>query len=428
MMADTRRRPCRGMAGFTVSLAILSAMPAAARASILLLEARDPLALARFYEGQLGLSVIERDVEARRTVLAVDDDWLVITPGGEDKSSGDLRILIPSQDLARDRARLEQRGMVFAEAVEPNGTVRALLFQDPEGNAVGFAEPGTPGSWLTSWVQQGTYRVPPSGRIELAIWAGLHGIGLGFALPYGLGSDSPSLIGLTMMAAGPVGAIAGYQYASRVDLTRGQARLIELGGDFAVWQAVGWGAVADSEAKDILLWSTVAMLGGASAGAMVAHDRPISAGQAGLVSSAALWGGWYGLVGARIAGADRHVEGDEVLATMLLSSAAGAFGGGVAAALTDLEESRLRWINFAGILGTAFGFGLDLVLQLDDDTAVWAIPGGTGFAALAYATYATGRSHGERRWHGEPGTESWVSPRVQPRSDGVRLELLRYRF
>lgn len=409
------------------------ALPATAAASILLLEARNPENLARFYEERVGLSVLERDVEARRIVLAIGDDWLVIAPGGEGEPRSGLRILIPSQDLTGDRARLEQNDVTFSEAVGADGNIQALLFQDAEGNSVGLAVSGTPESWLSSWVQQGTYRVPPSGRIELAIWAGLHGIGLGFALPYGLGSESVSLIGLTMMAAGPVAGYAAYKYADQVELTRGQARLIEFAGDFAIWHAVGWGAVDDVDSKDALLLGTLAFLGGSTAGAIAAHERPVSAGQAGLISSATLWGGWFGLVGTRIDGADESIEGDDVLTTMLISSSVGAIAGGVAAALTDIEESRLRWINFAGILGTAFGFGLDLVLQVDGDAAIWGIPAGTGLAALGYATYATGRSERqrgvppERRWHGSTSIES-LWPRLQPRADGVRLELIRYRF
>jgi len=419
-----------------------------ASATIVLLEARNPESLARFYEDQVGLTVLVRDAEARRTVLGIGDDWLVIAPGGEGESRSAPRILIPVQDLAAARQRLQQHQVAFSEAIVSEGRVQALLFQDPEGNPVGLALRGAPESWLTSWVQEGTYQVPPSGRIELAIWAGLHGIGLGFALPYGLGSESVSLIGLTMMAAGPVAAYAAYKYADEVELTRGQARLIEFAGDFAIWHAAGWSAIDDADFKDALLGTTLAYLGGSAAGALIAKDRPVSAGQAGLLSSGALWGGWYGFVGTRIDGSDEHIDGDDVLLTMLITSSAGALAGGVTAALTDIEESRLRWINFAGILGTAFGFGLDLVLQVDGDAAIWGIPAGTGVAALAYATYATGRStRGSARdrryadptedgaWGDGPGSGGsgsrelgWQIPRLQPRMDGVRLELLRYEF
>ena len=434
----------RSIVPWLLLLCAALASPTIASATILLLEARNPEKLARFYENQVGLSVLVRDAGADRIVLAIGDDWLVIAPGGEGEPRGAPRILIPIQDLEAARQRLTQHEIGFSEAVALEGQLQALLFQDPEGNPVGLALPGAPESWLSSWVQEGTYRVPPSGRIELAIWAGLHGIGLGFALPYGLGSESVTLIGLTMMAAGPVAAYAAYQYADYVDLTRGQARLIEFAGDFAIWHAAGWSAVDDAEFKDALLGSTLAFLGGSAAGALIAKDRPVSAGQAGLITSAALWGGWYGLIGTRIDGADESIEGDDVLATLLITSSAGALAGGVTAALTDIEESRLRWINFGGILGTAFGFGLDLVLQVDGDAAIWGIPAGTGLGALAYATYATGRpKRGSARQRGyanhapygergrEPGSvdaAGWQIPRLQPRTDGVRLELIRYRF
>src|SRR5690606_5136953 len=74
-----------------------------ASATIVLLEARNPESLARFYEDQVGLTVLVRDAEARRTVLGIGDDWLVIAPGGEGESRSAPRILIPVQDLAAAR-------------------------------------------------------------------------------------------------------------------------------------------------------------------------------------------------------------------------------------------------------------------------------------------------------------------------------------
>ncbi|MEZ4653890.1 MAG: hypothetical protein R3E12_09965 [Candidatus Eisenbacteria bacterium] len=233
---------------------------------------------------------------------------MVIAPGREEPASPQLRLLLPTDDLVAARTRLESGGVRYSEAVDAAGEVRALYFRDPDGNLLGFAAPGTTRDWLTEWSLRGSDRVPPSGRIELAIWSGLHGVGLGFALPYSLGSESPSVIGLTMMAAGPLAGFAGYHYAGHARLTRGQARLIETCGDFALWQTVGWGAVADADAEDVLLWSSLATVGGAVVGALVAHDRTVSAGQAGLVNSAASWGAWYGLIGREIAKGSGDVE------------------------------------------------------------------------------------------------------------------------
>jgi hypothetical protein len=236
-----------------------------------------------------------------------------------------------------------------------------------------------------------------------------------------------------MMAAGPVSAVAAYRYGRHARLTRGQARALENGGDFAMWQALGWSGVADADAERVLLWGTAGLVGGTVTTAFLTRGADISAGQAGLFLSSASWASWFGLVGARIAAANRSVSDDATLATMLLASAGGGLAGGIAAMSTDLDESRLAWINLGGVLGTAFGFGLDLVLQLDDDSTVWAVPASTGLGALAFTTWATRKRHDARGFGrllsgtGEGGVV-WLTPSVQPAERGCRLELLRCRF
>ena len=83
----------RSIVPWLLLLCAALASPTIASATILLLEARNPEKLARFYENQVGLSVLVRDAGADRIVLAIGDDWLVIAPGGEGEPRGAPRIL-----------------------------------------------------------------------------------------------------------------------------------------------------------------------------------------------------------------------------------------------------------------------------------------------------------------------------------------------
>lgn len=418
--------PIAGILGVIAALLL----PAPVRAD-LVLRAENPLSLARFYEDQLGLNV-EAKGEGGAT-FDLGGERLIIVGDGESKPRSNLRLYLRVPDLDQSGRALRELRIDAEEMLDDQGHRQGLLFDDPEGNPVGLILPDVTSAWLANWQAAASTQRAASGNVEFAIWSGLHGVGLGFALPYSLGSDSPTVIGLTMMASGPVAAVAGYRYGKHVGLTRGQARALEFGGDFAMWQAFGWSGVADASAERTLLWGTAGVVGGTVATALVTRGQRISPGQAGLFASAANWGAWFGFVGTRIADANQYVSGDATLGTMLVASAAGGLAGGVAALTTDLPESRLAWINLGGILGTAFGFGLDLVIQADDDVAIWAIPTATGLGGLVFTTWATGsreRGHGLaplQSGTGEDGVR-WFAPGLEPTRDGWRCELLRCRF
>lgn len=423
----------------TCALASLLVLPCSARAD-LVLRAKNPTALTRFYREVVGLEL--RAEDSTLTAFGLGSETLVVLGGGQTDAQSNLRLLVRTHDLDSARATLLRADVSVDQARDPEGRLVALLFDDPEGNPVGILRQDAPPTWaldvasghdVLSSLDASSGRTVHSGKTEFAIWSGLHGVGLGFAVPYSLGSDSPTAIGLTMMASGPAAAVAAYQYGKRTALTRGTARALEFGGDFAMWQAFGWAGVGDLESEDVLLSGTGGLLTGVAAAALLTRGRDVSPGQAGLFFSAANWGAWFGLVGARIADANRYVDGDETLGAMLVTSAVGATAGGLTALRVDMPESRLAWINLGGILGTAFGFGLDLVLQVDDDAAVWAIPGATGVGALAFTTWFAGRNEpapNSGQLLGAEGPESFafLAPSITPSRTGWRAEFLRARF
>jgi hypothetical protein len=74
---------------------------------------------------------------------------------------------------------------------------------------------------------------------------------------------------------------------------------------------------------------------------------------------------------------------------MLIGSDAAVLGAGIAARKVRLSEKRMRLINLAGVLGTAMGFGFDLLLEVDEEEPIFAIAGAGSLAGLALGASLT---------------------------------------
>jgi hypothetical protein len=79
-------------------------------------------------------------------------------------------------------------------------------------------------------------------------------------------------------------------------------------------------------------------------------------------------------------------EGDNVLTTGLLSGGVGLFAGAALARSKGMSRSRVRLIDLGALAGLAAGFGVDLLVQPDEDAGVAGIPlaGSILGAILAY--------------------------------------------
>jgi len=125
-----------------------------ARIALTALLVRDYDEALAFYVGAMGFELRED------TPLGPDKRWVVVAPPGAshglllaravgerqraavgDQAGGRVFLFLETDDLARDRAAFEARGVRFTEPTrhEPYGTV--AVFEDPYGNRWDLIEP-----------------------------------------------------------------------------------------------------------------------------------------------------------------------------------------------------------------------------------------------------------------------------------------------
>ncbi|MFB3908761.1 MAG: VOC family protein [Candidatus Eisenbacteria bacterium] len=428
---------------FVAMLLILGGIAAASEAATpapeLLIASEDYPEIVRFYRDGLGLPVVEADQDGRIVLDAGGGTRLAIvrSPGVGEASGPGFRLLLPVEDLARARERLRSLHVAFEEPRRsPGGEGLALFFEDPEGRPVAFVPSAVP---LADWLAELSAARPQrlegsSGRIGLMIFGGLYGTWLGVALPVGFGSDNPRVIGGSILAAAPLGVLGAYLWADAVNLSAGGAGVLTLAGIFGTGQGLAWAAVADQDAEDVLLAGAAAGLGSIAATAFLTRDARISPGQAELLHGSAYWGAWYGFVGTEIADVE---DGDDAMRTVLISSGVG-LGVGIAYALThDISKTRVRLIQLGGIVGSALGFGAVLLGRVEDSSTAFTIGGLGGLAGMAGAAILTRPPQagpaggGARGWLGEAVEADRVGPSLSlsiDRDGTARLSLLRVSF
>jgi hypothetical protein len=242
-----------------------------------------------------------------------------------------------------------------------------------------------------------------------------------------------------LLVGAPIGFLASRAYARSSRLTAGQARALDFGSQWGTWQGLGWRAVLNLGVKtetvcfgpggsppcdsfettpDEAPW-TAAVVGGLSGmtlAALIARGRDIPSGRATFAIHGAYWGTWFGLASAILVDTD---DDDETLTWVL----AGGNLGLIAAALRGpdgITSGRSWLITAGGVAGGAAGFGLDLLLQPDDDQVAIAIPLATSALGLALAAHWTrGFSEGHAARSGDGLGSALVNVRAGRLSIGI---------
>lgn len=234
--------------------------------------------------------------------------------------------------------------MLGAEGSEPYGL--GLLVGGPAG--FGAAWSATDGVPITD------------GQAGAITWAGSWGTwqGFGWAHVFDFGHHCPSPVGPRDPATGPASDPASDPVSTTDE------------DSFC-------GGGPSSEA---LFGSMIAggLIGGAG-GIMAARSLDISPGDATLVNLGSLWGTWYGVALGVIA----DVEGDGLLATTLIAGNMGAGAGAALARAYPVSRTQARIASIIGVVGGLAGAGLDLIIQPDNEKVAMAIPAATSAIGLA---------------------------------------------
>ena len=224
-----------------------------------------------------------------------------------------------------------------------------------------------------------------SGRPEFLVFSGYYGLWLGIATPIAFKSESSQVYALGLLTGGPASFYLSYSMTKNSNISNGRATMIMLGGHWGTWQGLGWGAVGDWDGNEIVGFSEFLGIGGIVAGSVISNQYDFSEGHASITNSAMPWGAWFGLM---FAGIVEHKD-DTVLKDMLIGSNVFMVGAGIAARNSTMEVGRVRMINLGGILGATFGFGINLLLEVDDGQLAFTIVSATTAGGLLMGTKLT---------------------------------------
>jgi hypothetical protein len=246
-------------------------------------------------------------------------------------------------------------------------------------------------------------RPEQSGRTELMVWGSTYGAWLGVALPMIADADGPEAYGFGLLLGAPAGFFAGRAYANATNLTEGQARAITFGGTWGTYQGFAlaelfelgdrvadWCTAPEERfCREAHMPTRVAAgvaggLAGIGVGAVVAR-KPITAGTAAAVSSAAMWGTWFGWAAGMVA----HQEDKALLASTLVGGNAALIAAGLTAPSWEVSENRVRLISVSGLVGGLVGAGIILIAQPEDQAVIVGIPLVTSAIGLAAGVHYT---------------------------------------
>jgi hypothetical protein len=224
-----------------------------------------------------------------------------------------------------------------------------------------------------------------SGRTDLLIFAGYYGMWVGIAAPVYFEADDPQWYALGLLTGAPASLYFTSQSTKNADIGSGRASMISLGGHLGTWQGLGWPALADWDAEDVVGASLLGGLTGIAVAVLLTQDIHITEGHGSMAGSALPWGTWFGLVIAAVA----DMEDDDVLSAALIGSDALVLGTVLGARNVRMSRARVRLISMMGVVGTVAGFGLDLLAQVDEASTAMAIAGLGSVGGLAAGAHMT---------------------------------------
>jgi len=205
-------------------------------------------------------------------------------------------------------------------------------------------------------------------RAEFAIDQAVASAALfGFLLPASTWQPSEPLVPVSMGLAGLGAGIAGGLTAARIyEPTQGQVMSVFTGEWLGA--ANGFAASAVNPPRDyrgVYRYTTTGFVGGAVAGAAVAHYVSPSAGQVAMVNSGAMYGayvtGWSFAYGYDF---DRRWSDERrVTLRMALGTDLGAALGAVLAWKYPMSRARVNVVNLAALTGTAAGAGVAFLIN-----------------------------------------------------------------
>ena len=240
--------------------------------------------------------------------------------------------------------------------------------------------------------------------------AGLVGFGTLYTTWLGVGTlillelEEPIPYGIALIVGPLSGLLNSLSLTRKSELTDGQASLITLGGTWGIWQAVAAADLANASEK---LGVGASMVGGALGLALagsIVKDRDISPGDATLINFGGIWGTWFAICGAMAARDRSSDSSDFVLGSAMMGGNIGLSTMAAWSTGLNMSRARARLINIGGIVGTLYGLGTNILLELtSDDRTFWSLMGIGGVVGLTAGAYFTRNYDTEEGYFTESG-------------------------
>lgn len=232
-------------------------------------------------------------------------------------------------------------------------------------------------------------KIDQSGRIESVVFSTLYSTWLGVGTArLADAEDGDKALAAGMMIGAPLGLLTSLKLTQNARLTKGQAALINFSGYWGTWQGYGWSIVLDKNDSEKTIISS-AMAGGLLSiltTSMLTRRIDLSLGDAGIINYGGLWGTWLSLCAGIVA----DVNDDDELTAWVLTG--GNLGAATMAALSpkiEVSLARASLINLSGIVGTIVAAGWLLINEPDDEEDAFAVLAAGGILGLAAGGFGT---------------------------------------
>ena len=231
-------------------------------------------------------------------------------------------------------------------------------------------------------------KINQSGRIESVVFSTLYSTWLGVGIARLANAKSEKAIAAGMMIGAPVGLLTSLALTRNAKLSKGQASLINFSGYWGTWQGYGLATLLDENDDEKTMISS-AMAGGLLGiltTSALTRKVDISLGDAGIINYGGLWGTWLSLCIGIIFDVK---DSDNFLSLVLAGGNLGVTAMAILSPEIEISLARASLINLGGIVGTIVAGGSLLITKPEDEESAFATLMAGGILGLVAGGYST---------------------------------------
>lgn|GEM_PF-2030664 len=203
----------------------------------------------------------------------------------------------------------------------------------------------------------GRREIDQSGRIESVVFSTLYSTWLGVGSARLANAESEKATAAGMMIGAPAGLLTSLTLTRNARLSKGQAALVNFSGYWGTWQGLGLGILLDKDDDEkTLIGSAMAggLLGILTTSALT-RRIDLSLGDASIINYGGLWGTWLSFCIAMIANIE---DGNSILGSVLIGGNLGAASMTALSTKVEFSPGQASLISLSGVVGTLAAAGV----------------------------------------------------------------------